>query len=78
MNSSGMDGNASSEAQLWSHFASWVTLSRMLASVLLAIAADYAWMLYTRWRMVSRKLNITNVAANRMAATRTTSMANMW
>jgi hypothetical protein len=45
---------------------------------LLAFAADYAWMLYMRWRMVSRILQITNAATKRMTATRTTSMANMW
>ncbi|KAH3956449.1 hypothetical protein HBH98_051550 [Parastagonospora nodorum] len=51
MEPSDMDGNPSSEAPFWTQFASWITLPRILALLLLAFAVDYAWMLYTRWRM---------------------------
>jgi hypothetical protein len=49
------DGEAYGEALHGvSHYVSQVRVVHVLALLLLALGADYAWMLYMRWRMVSR------------------------
>jgi hypothetical protein len=37
---------------LVSHYASQIRVVHVLSLLLLAFVADYAWMLYMRWRMV--------------------------
>jgi hypothetical protein len=38
-----------------SHYASQLRFVHVLSLLFLAVAADYAWILYIRWRMVSRE-----------------------
>jgi hypothetical protein len=55
MNTSGSDDFTAGTESLHrvTHYAAQLRIVHILFLALLALVADYAWMLYMRWRMVS-------------------------
>jgi 23S rRNA maturation mini-RNase III len=62
-----------------SHYASQLRFVHVLSLLFLAFAADYAWVLYMRWRMVrAQKSRQFHGSSDQAVATGSISMANLW
>jgi hypothetical protein len=62
----------------WSHYLYQLCVTHVLSVAFLALAADYAWMLYMRWRMVRQPSAISHARTDSSLAARTPTMADMW
>jgi hypothetical protein len=79
MNASSITGGRIDlESPHWSHHIYQLCVTHVLSVAFLALAADYAWMLYMRWRMVRKPSATSYARTDSSSAARTPTMADMW